>query len=405
MLTGEHAIVSFERGRAFPDRLTRGRHGHYLELARKMLAVYRGGVGQTRRELHRSVEGILAAEPDCPARRIRAFCKLLDEAGEFGTDPGGLAAELRMRVFAVAAEHHPLVRDPDRLFEKGGDEVRAEIASRLGRPWPGIEAELYADVIDFQPLVSFAGFPGPEDLLSRYNVAQLQACLYRAERVTVLASRDFKTVLRYAKLAGLMHEIVRLGASRYRIELSGPASVLGGTRRYGVSFAKFLPSLLACRGWEMRALVQSPWRGRATLRLSWRDGYRSHLPPPAEFDSSVEEGFAAKFGEKRDGWRLEREGEIVSDGQHTFVPDFVFRHEDGTEAFLEIVGFWTPEYLEGKRALVARLRRRRLLVAVAATSLRRGAAVPEGFIVYKSRLKLGPVLDGLEAVRRRAGPG
>ena len=49
MLTGEHAIVFFERGRAFPDRLTRGRHGHYLELAGKMLAVYRGGAGQTRR--------------------------------------------------------------------------------------------------------------------------------------------------------------------------------------------------------------------------------------------------------------------------------------------------------------------------------------------------------------------
>jgi len=28
-----------------------------------------------------------------------------------------------------------------------------------------------------------------------------------------------------------------------------------------------------------------------------------------------------------------------------FVPDFTFRHEDGTQACLEIVGFWTPEYL------------------------------------------------------------
>ena len=67
MLTSEQAIVTFERGRALPDRLTRGRHGHYLELAGKLLTVYRSGVGRTRRDLHRSVEGVFAKEPDCPS--------------------------------------------------------------------------------------------------------------------------------------------------------------------------------------------------------------------------------------------------------------------------------------------------------------------------------------------------
>ena len=54
---------------------------------------------------------------------------------------------------------------------------------------------------------------------------------------------------------------------------------------------------------------------------------------------------ADKFGPTRDGWQLIREGEILHEGQKTFVPDFTFRHEDGTQVFLEIVGFWTPEYL------------------------------------------------------------
>ncbi len=404
MLTGEHAIVVFEGGRARPDRLTRGRHGHYLELAGKMLAVYRTGVGRIRRDLHRSVEGIFAEEPECPSRRIAAFCKLLDDQSEFAGDPRGRAAELRMRAFGLAAKHHPLVADPDRLFERGIDETRAEIAAELGMPWAEIDAGLYADVIDFQPLVSFAGFGEAEDLLSRYNVAQLQACLYRAEKVTVVASRDFKIILRHAKLARLMHEIVRLGPAKYRIELSGPASVLSSTRRYGVCFARFLPALLACRGWRMRALLRTPWHGRATLELSSRDGYRSHLPPADQFDSSVEEGFARKFGAERDGWRLAREAEIVHEGQHASFPDFVLRHEDGTEVLLEIVGFWTPEYLETKRSQIKalRARKRNLLVALPTRSLRRGASVPDDFIVYKTRLKLAPVLEALEGIRQQA---
>jgi predicted nuclease of restriction endonuclease-like RecB superfamily len=399
MLTSGHAIVAFERGRALPDRLDRGKHGHYLELAGKMLTVYRTGAGRTRRELHRSVEGIFAEEPECPQRRIRAFCKLLDDASDFHSDSGGAAAELRLRVFGLAAGRHPLVKHADRMFDSAEHGAKNEICQEIGRRWEELASELYADVIDLQTLKSFPGYQSPEDLLSRYNVAQLQACLYRAEHVTIVASRDFKSILRHAKLARLMHEIVRLGPGKYRLELSGPASVLSSTRRYGVSFARFLPSLLNCRGWSMRALIRTPWRGRAVLQISSTDGYRSHLPAPEEFDSSVEEAFARKFGCERDGWRLEREGEVVHEGQWTFVPDFVLRHEDGTEVFLEIVGFWTPEYLAAKRKLLRRLGRLRFLVAVPATSLRRGARVPEGFLVYKTRLKIAPVLEALKRFR------
>jgi hypothetical protein len=69
---------------------------------------------------------------------------------------------------------------------------------------------LYADVMQFQPLREFVGYPDGAALLSRYNVAQVQAALYRAVSMTVEATDDFKTILRYAKLARLMHEIKRL---------------------------------------------------------------------------------------------------------------------------------------------------------------------------------------------------
>jgi len=402
MLTKEHAIVVYERGRAIPDRLSRGAHRHYVAYAAKMLAVYRAGAGRTRRDLHRSVEGIFADEPDCPARRLHAFCKLLDDAGEYEEDLRGRAAALRLQVFDRAARFHPLVRETDRLFETGEAEAKARIARDLGRPWEAIESELYADVIDLQRLRAFLGYPSPEALLSRYNVAQVQACLYRAERMSIVATGDFKTILRYAKLARLLHEIERVGPSRYRLDLAGPASVLGETRRYGVALACFFPALLACRGWEMQAIVRAPWGGKARLALSWQDGLSGGLPAPDTYDSKVEEKFAKKFGAKRDGWRLLREAEILFEGQLAFVPDFVFRHEDGTEVLFEIVGYWTPEYLARKRDLYRRFRDRRIFMAVPASSLREGAEIPGNVIVYKTALTVKPILEALDRFRKEA---
>jgi predicted nuclease of restriction endonuclease-like RecB superfamily len=418
MLTSEQSIVEYKAGRAVPDRLTQKTHRHYRAYAERMLRVYRDGAGQQRRALHRQVEAILADEPDCPVRRIQAFCKLLDDASVFEDDPGGGAARLRLDVFSRAAALHPLVRDPDRLFEHEEQKAKARLADELGTPWEQIDQALYADVIAFQRLRAFQGFSdgvpcadvsparsaGSDEataFLSRYNVAQLQACLYRAQTMTVTATGDLKSIVRYAKLARLLHEIVRLGPSRYEITFSGPASVLRETRRYGVNFARFLPALLACRGWEMTALLQTPWKSRAKLCVSDRDGFTSHLPAPQEFDSRIEESLARHFGPVQAGWQLLREGEILHEHQTTFIPDFTFRHEDGTEVLLEIVGFWTPEYLARKRDLLRRFRRHRILLVLPASSLRAGAASTDNVLTYKTTLKLAPLLAALESARAR----
>jgi predicted nuclease of restriction endonuclease-like RecB superfamily len=52
--------------------------------------------------------------------------------------------------------------------------------------------------------------------------------------------------------------------------------------------------------------------------------------------------------EERGGWKLEREVTPVTLGSELFLPDFTLRRSDGREVIVEIVGFWTPEYLETK---------------------------------------------------------
>jgi predicted nuclease of restriction endonuclease-like RecB superfamily len=406
MLTREHAIADYNRGQIIPDRLIKGLHSHYLSYAQRMLEVYREGTGRTRHELHQDIHKIFREEPDCPSRRIEAFCKLLDDVSVYDRDIGGKAANLRKKVFRFSAGFHPLVQEVDRFFEHSEADIKAKIAADMGKSWPVIERDLFADITEYHRLREFAGYPGPRELLSRYNVAQVQAALYRAVEMIVWTGDDFKTILRYAKLARLMHTIHRTDEGRYRVHFDGPASVLRNTRRYGVHMAKFFPALAACRDWSMHARIATARKGfMLSLQLSHRDRLKSHFPPLEEFDSSIEENFAEKWGsEKREGWSLIREGEILFQGQKVFFPDFVLQHDDGRKVYLEIIGFWTPQYLQAKIDTLTTFQEHKILIAVL-ESLEGGKAMEgadsipgfyEKAIRFKSSLHLKDVLACLE---------
>ena len=99
---------------------------------------------------------------------------------------------------------------------------------------------------------------------------------------------------------------------------------------------------------------------------------------------------------------LEREAETLHRGQHVFVPDFLFTHADGRRVPLEIVGFWTPEYIAAKLKTLALFAGEPILLAVA-ESLAKSAdgaapiAWPEGTIFFKTALKVEDVLKQLAA--------
>jgi|SRR5579863_1002150 len=399
MLTRELAIAEYDfaRGQVIPDRLTSKSHVRYLEYAERILEVYRRGAGRTRRELHRAVADIFADEDDCPQKRIDAFCKLLDDACEYERDRRSQAAELRCQVFRLAAPQNPLVRGTDRQFDNSEASVKLKIAEQLGRPWSDIEAGLFADIIEFHRLKQFAGIEDGRALLSRYNVAQVQSALFDAETMSVWATEDFKTILRYAKLARLMHTIVRLETGGYLFRFDGPAAVVRQTRRYGAAMSRFLPALLACRGWRMHAVVQSRHSNwKLGLDLSAADGLSSHVPSPDDFDSQVESDFAKDWGSGlRAGWRLVREGEVLHIGQKVFIPDFEFRHEDGRRVLMEIIGFWTPEYLQAKQATLRKFVREPILLAVAESLKQQLSDLPGEIMTFKSRLKIEDVLAKL----------
>lgn len=401
MLTRELAIADYEGGQIKPDRLTRGQHAQYRQLAESMLAVYRDGTGQMRHQLHTGIHRLFEEEQDCPARRIDAFCKLLDEKATYDQDKRGRAAKLRRTVFRLAAKHHPLVESPDQLFESAEADVKQSIAMQLGKSWPQIERELFADVIQFHRPSKFEGYESASHLLSRYNVAQTQAVLYDAVSMTVWARDDFKMILRYAKLARLMHTIERSRDGTYQMTLDGPASILKQTRRYGVALARFLPALLSCSGWRMKANIQhrrSQWQN--LFLLSPEDGLTSHVQPADLFDSGIEATFAEKWGpDPREGWRLIREGEILHHNQHVFVPDFLFQHDSGKRILMEIIGFWTPEYLEAKQKTLTVFKDEKILLVIAESlggPKQFSGTGAHAIMTYKTAIKVNEVLQRLK---------
>jgi hypothetical protein len=140
-------------------------------------------------------------------------------------------------------------------------------------------------------------------------------------------------------------------------------------------------------------------RSRSRLELSSKDGLKSEMPPPDEFDSHVEEAFAKKWGkETRDGWSMKREATLLHKRQVAFIVDFSFQHEDGRKALLEIVGFWTHEYLKKKIAKLALFEDEHIILAVAEGVAEKWPNMPSNVILYKTALKLNDVLRALDQV-------
>lgn len=92
---------------------------------------------------------------------------------------------------------------------------------------------------------------------------------------------------------------------------------------------------------------------------------------------------------------MDREGEILHKGQKVFTPDFVLRHEDGRVVYLEIVGFWTPEYLEEKFKILDAFREYDILVAIAESLVEDVPQLHFNAIRFKTSLSLKDVLSRL----------
>ena len=393
MITKELTLFTFDNGSLKPDRIRPNSEGHYLHYAELMLQTYRTGIGKTRGALHTAIQRIFDKE-NCHPRRIKSFIHILDQASEFEMRAADIPWKLRMEVFKIAGMRHPVVLSKEDIFDSLCEEVHNQTATELGRPWPEIEANLFADLLDANILVKFE-LGDASAFLNQYNLAQAQAALYNATEVRVDASADLRAIRMAAKFNNLVHKIELVRPDTYRFTLSGAVSDLQKTHRYGASMAKFLATLARCQNWKLQADIQlSNSRTRYYVDSTRRLG--EHLPPLQLFTSSVEEKLMSKWGtEPQNGWILKRESKILHCGQKVFFPDFSLVHDSGTEVLFEVIGFWTPEYLLEKKAILQQFPNQPFLLAIQENSADIFRDLPIPIVTYKSSIKIEDVLKAI----------
>jgi uncharacterized protein len=300
------------------------------------------------------------------------------------------------------------------LTEYGRREIIDTVASRINVPANDIIDVMWSD-LEENLVLEWFDIISPEQLLAWYNLSLMQTLLFNCTRLefSVTGGSNWKHILRDIKRLGLMYNlqykamedekqainiddtdsdnrnikfinisnIDRKNNSIIICSLDGPLSIFKLTERYGTSIAKILPSIISTDTWFLQA-----WIVRKTVSLGkkiYEFKMSNNKAPPLSrepyynkesnkerkrtlytakessqiiyFDSGVEEKFSTRFEQSASGWKLIREPDplILSNGK-ALIPDFAFE-KYGIRIYLEIVGFWTKEYLEKKIQKIADL--------------------------------------------------
>lgn len=340
----------------------------YLKVAEDLINIYNEHLNSPKLVLTKSLSEYESTSTDYHI--IRGLAKLLEDVSEFEIVSPVEPEVLREKAFEYSSNHHPVVSKKSQTCKTTREEALKHIASELEIEPYEVAKCLYADLEENRILTEIESPPSPRWLLDRYNVALAQAMLYKASEMQIRIFKNiptkYKLVFQFIKLFRLMHVIKGNHAEGYHITLDGPASMFRFSRKYGFQMALFLPALLHCDRWWMKAklIMNDKSDDLHFFKLTDEFGLRSHYKPPDEFDSKLERKFAEKFEKTDTEWKLEREADIINLKDTVMIPDFAFVHPDGRRAIMEIVGFWTPDYLRKKLWKLKRAGRTNMVMVV-----------------------------------------
>jgi hypothetical protein len=164
-----------------------------------------------------------------------------------------------------------------------------------------------------------------------------------------------------------------------------------------------LPIIVATSEWTVKAKVL--WRFTNEI-CDFKIESQKHASllkkpclPTLTYDSSIEEDFASQFQALTSGWVLKREPEPVTAGKQVIIPDFSLE-KAGIRIYLEIVGFWTEEYLLRKIEKLKQVEVKMLLLVNEALACEKLSALEKrpqlDLIYYRDKISLAPILRYLE---------
>jgi hypothetical protein len=246
---------------------------------------------------------------------------------------------------AAVTETAQQARDAGR-FERSV--VIASAAQPLGLSCEEMEEQLLADLPGERRILLPEKIPDAHTLAAQTNLALAQGLLRLASEVDIELHGSTRTVVRQIHLMRLLCTMQRAAPDKICLHISGAFSLFRHTTLYGRALASILPMLAWCERFDLHARCML--RGRIVrARLRSGDPIAAGQPPRC-YDSRLEERFARDFSKANLDWDLVREPEPIEAGDALIFPDFavVHRREASKRFLLEIVGFWTPDYLQQK---------------------------------------------------------
>ncbi len=342
MLTSDLA-VSFRRGDKIFPFLIKTDNAEIRRDAEGLIEIFEEFIGETRSTIERELEEYIGTGTDY--KIMRGLIKLLTDRCEFETNAPAEPVEIRQKVFLEAKKNHPVLPNSE-----ARNEVLQTVAEKFQTDKNAISSNLYADLPAQQHLISFDSIT-PQDLLDRYNLAQAQALLYKCIEMKIRVApsdlNNYRAIFGWIKHFGLIHSVIGNAANGYEITLTGAASLFHRSQKYGIQMSVFLPALLLCKNWKLRAeIVQKKGKNLFFELTSEQTEIVSNRFDEPPYQNPDIQKLQKNWEKLLTDWQLNENREVIDLGKTAFVPDLVLISPEKEKIYLDILGFWTPKTLQ-----------------------------------------------------------
>jgi uncharacterized protein len=378
---------------------------------RALIDEYERGVGSKQSDLlARLKEPLTTPAPKAKQRLAVAVLQRLTDARAKACVP---PREARWLAFTAAAQS-----------AAAREEILGVAAEQLGIDVESLEGALFADLRSERAACPIPAGLSPERIALEANLRLVNSWVQRARTVRISAWGNTRALVRQARLHGLICSIRRATPARsgsprppslaangldalpqnptegVELEISGPLALFRHTLIYGRALSSLIPRALWCHRFELRAACEiSSGGAMATLTVRSGDPLRADRELPA-YDSQLEQRFARDFRKAATSWNVVREPRPIESLGSLIFPDFelVHRRDPDRRWLLELVGFWTPKYLDEKLRKLRAARLEHVLLCIDRERACTDAELPKDaqILFFKRRVDVRAVLAIIE---------
>ena len=323
---------------------------HYLDtkseelfaLARTLIDIFQNHQGLTKGELTESLGHFLGESKQILV--YRGLSRILENRCTFDTDAVVDPMIVRQMIFKLAGRAYFA-----RAFDR--KKIIEEAAMLLETSPKMLEKALYADLKDHQVLQTIKEI-SPKHLLEKYNTSVAQTILLKATSLEIHIKKNsnlrYRQLFRAIKFRRLLYQISGNTKDGFKIVLDGPMSLFSACQKYGIQMALFLPALLLCDHWHMKAELK--WKNgqpRSFFLLDSKAGLQSHAPDSGMYQPPEMQVFCKRFQALKSDWEISDECCFLELGDKICIPDYVFVNTTSNcVVYLEIFGFWRKSLVE-----------------------------------------------------------